>query len=94
MTKTKLLLAGLLTGAVALGTGCATTATRDTDPPTPASTPGIGGAGLDPNPDHNIPNAPNGIDGDPLSNPGTPAAPTNAPDPDGAVDSGESLPQR
>ena len=94
MTKTKLLLAGLLSGAVALGTGCATTGSQDTDSRTPTPAPDTGGAGLDPNPDHNIPNAPSGIDGDPLNPSNDPNAPTNAPIPDGAVDSGASVPQR
>jgi hypothetical protein len=55
----KLLLAGMLTGALVMGAGCKTMATRDTGTAEPATPPpGTGGAGLDPNPDHNVVNGP------------------------------------
>jgi hypothetical protein len=91
MARTKSWLAALLTGAVALGTGCATMGARDTRPPD--SAPDMGGSGLDPNPDHNIPNAPNGIDGNPLNTPPSPpAAPVNSPTPGGVAEPGTSTP--
>jgi hypothetical protein len=60
MTKTKLLLAGLLTGAVAFGTACKTdkgTTNTGTDTNTMATDAGTGGTGLDnPHPDiHPLP---------------------------------------
>ena len=75
---------GLLVGAMVLGTGCKTMSTGDTRP-TP-SAPDTGGAGLDPNPDHNIPNAPGGIDGDPMNPNNNPNAPVNSPTMDGTMD--------
>ncbi|HYO67990.1 MAG TPA: hypothetical protein VEU33_18125 [Archangium sp.] len=50
MTKTKLLLAGLLAGAVAVGTGCKTdkgTTNTGTDTTTMSTDAGTGGAGVD-----------------------------------------------
>jgi hypothetical protein len=53
MTKTKLLLAGLVAGAVAFGTGCKTdkgpanTGTGTTDTTTMSTDAGTGGAGMD-----------------------------------------------
>lgn len=86
MTTMNRVLAGLLAGVVALATGCATLGGKgsDTDSkPTPAA-PTNGGAGLDPNPEHNVPGSPAGIDGDPITAPGNPAAPMNSPPP-GAI---------
>lgn len=83
---TKSLLMGLLTGALVLGTGCATMGGKgsDTDTkPTPAA-PTNGGPGLDPNPANNVQGSPAGIDGNPITAPGNPAAPMNSPPP-GAV---------
>jgi|GEM_PF-6330030 len=57
---TRILLAGCISALVVLGAGCKTMATKDTgtDQTTPPSPPAMGGAGLDPNPDHNVPNGP------------------------------------
>lgn len=77
MTKAKLLLTGLLTGAMLLGAGCATTRSQASDP-----APGTGGAGLDPNPANNVPGTPTSVDG----------APVNAPTADGVPAPGAPAP--
>ena len=64
MSKTRLLCAGLLVSAMMLGTGCKTMAAGERGSP---QTPAMGGSGLDPNPDHNIPNSPTGIDASPFN---------------------------
>jgi hypothetical protein len=79
MTKTKLLLAGLLTGAVAFGTACKTdTATTGSPPATPASTDdaGTGGTGFNtpqsaPLPDDGIREREPDVHNTPIDEPGT-----------------------
>lgn len=79
MTKTKLLLAGLLTGAVAFGTACKTdTATTSPEPMTPATTDdaGTGGTGFDtpqtaPLPDDGIREREPDVHNTPIDEPGT-----------------------
>ncbi|MFY0582191.1 hypothetical protein ACN28S_55045 [Cystobacter fuscus] len=79
MTKTKLLLAGLLTGAVAFGTACKTdTATKSPEPMTPATTEdaGTGGTGFDtprstPLPNDGIREREPDVHNTPLDEPGT-----------------------
>lgn len=66
MSKTRGVCAGVLLGAMLLASGCRTMATREAPSP---QTPAMGGAGLDPNPDHNIPDAPNGVGASPLNTP-------------------------
>ena len=77
MTKARLLLTGLLTGALVLGAGCATP--RSQPPPAPDT----GGSGLDPNPDHNVPGAPTSAGASPINAPVGPQAPIDAPTQDG-----------
>ncbi|MBM7117487.1 hypothetical protein [Archangium primigenium] len=57
---TRMLLAGWIVAVGVLGAGCKTMATRDTGTDERSATPppGMGGAGLDPNPDHNVVNGP------------------------------------
>ena len=55
----KLVWMGMLSGVVLLGAGCKTMAAgTGPDHREPAPPPTMGGAGLDPNPDHNMPNGP------------------------------------
>lgn len=56
MSKTRGWVVGLLVGAMALGSGCKTMSNRD--PGAEPMPPGTGGAGLDPNPEHNVPGSP------------------------------------
>jgi hypothetical protein len=81
MTKTRLLLAGLLTGAVAVGTACKTdtsTTTPGTQPtmPTSADDAGTGGTGFDtpqsaPLPDDGIREREPDVHNTPIDEPGT-----------------------